>query len=81
MAAEAAADTVVEAAAELGVSQPRALMAFAYGDQVTNMLQPFWTIPILGLTKLQARDIMGYAAVAFIWGFIVMALGISLLLG
>jgi short-chain fatty acids transporter len=25
------------------------------------MLQPFWALPLLGLTGLRARDILGYA--------------------
>lgn len=72
---------MVEAATKLGVDHTRTLMSFAYGDQVTNMLQPFWTLPLLGLTKLQARDIMGYAAVAFILGFIIMGFGVAFLPG
>lgn len=35
----------------------------AYGDQWTNMLQPFWALPLLGITGVKARDIIGYTAV------------------
>jgi short-chain fatty acids transporter len=35
-------------------------MALCYGDQITNMLQPFWALPLLGLTGLKARDLLGY---------------------
>ncbi len=52
---------VVKAAQELGVSFPRALMAVAYGDEWTNMFQPFWALPLLGITGLKARDIIGYS--------------------
>jgi short-chain fatty acids transporter len=37
-------------------------MAFAYGDAWTNMLQPFWALPLLGITRLEAREIVGYTA-------------------
>ena len=37
-------------------------MAFSYGDAWTNMLQPFWALPLLGLTQLKARHIVGYSA-------------------
>lgn len=37
-------------------------MALAYGDQWTNMLQPFWALPLLSITGLRARDIIGYTA-------------------
>lgn len=52
---------VVQAASDLQLSVPRAVMALAYGDQWSNMLQPFWALPLLGLTGLRARDILGYA--------------------
>ena len=52
---------VVQAASELHLSVPRAVMALAYGDQWSNMLQPFWALPLLGLTGLRARDILGYS--------------------
>jgi len=53
---------VVQAATELGVPYGKAIMAFAYGDQWTNMLQPFWALPLLGITKLKASQIIGYTA-------------------
>lgn len=53
---------VLQAAQELGVSQPKAVMALCYGDQLTNMLQPFWALPLLGITGLKARDILPYTA-------------------
>ncbi|MBN2493358.1 MAG: short-chain fatty acid transporter [Deltaproteobacteria bacterium] len=53
------------AGAELGVQPGVTVMAFAYGDAWTNMLQPFWALPLLGIMGLQAKDIIGYTAVAF----------------
>ena len=51
---------IVEAAKALNVSYPKAIMALAYGDQWTNLFQPFWALALLGLTGLKARQIMGY---------------------
>ncbi|RMG59804.1 MAG: short-chain fatty acid transporter [Deltaproteobacteria bacterium] len=51
---------MVEAAKVLNVSIPKTIMALAYGDQWTNLFQPFWALPLLGITGLRARDIMGY---------------------
>jgi short-chain fatty acids transporter len=53
---------VLESAFALGVEPGKAVMAFAYGDEWTNMLQPFWALPLLGITGLSARDLMGYTA-------------------
>ena len=52
----------VEAAELLGVPFRSAVMAVAYGDQWTNMLQPFWALPLLGITGVTAKDIIGYTA-------------------
>ena len=51
---------VIKAAADLGVSAPKAIMALSYGDQLTNMLQPFWALPLLGITGLKAKSILPY---------------------
>ena len=45
---------------------PTAITAFALGDQWTNMIQPFWILPILGVAGLALRRVMGYTAVVFI---------------
>jgi short-chain fatty acids transporter len=50
----------VAAAEALGLDLPRIVMALAYGDQLTNMLQPFWALPLLAVTGLKARQIVGY---------------------
>ena len=52
----------VEAASQLGVPLSSAVMAVAYGDEWSNMLQPFWALPLLGITGVKAGDIMGYTA-------------------
>jgi len=50
------------AAAALNLPVERAVMAVAYGDEWTNMIQPFWAIPLMGLTGVHARSFMGYCA-------------------
>ncbi|MBL4587436.1 MAG: short-chain fatty acid transporter, partial [Flavobacteriales bacterium] len=51
---------ILQAALDLGVSIPKSIMALAYGDQLTNMLQPFWALPLLGITGLKAKEILPY---------------------
>ena len=55
---------VLGAAAELGVPATSVAMAYAYGDMATNLIQPFWAIPLLGIARLEFRDILGYELVA-----------------
>lgn len=56
----------VEAAQNAGVPIPKMIMAVAYGDQLTNMLQPFWALPLLAITGVRARDIVGYTALLMV---------------
>lgn len=51
---------IIQSAMELGVGIPKSIMALAYGDQLTNMLQPFWALPLLGITGLKAKSILPY---------------------
>ncbi|WP_049996469.1 short-chain fatty acid transporter [Halococcus sediminicola] len=54
--------TVLQAANELGVPPGKAVVAYAVGDAHTNLFQPFWALPLLGITGIRARDMFGYAA-------------------
>ena len=65
---------IMPAAQALGVPLGKAAMAISWGDAWTNMIQPFWALPLLGIAGLTIRDIMGYCTVAFIWGGIVTSL-------
>lgn len=69
---------VVESALKLGVPLNKAIMALAYGDQVTNMLQPFWALPLLGITKLKAKEILPYTLIAMVVGSIIYIVGLLL---
>jgi len=46
-------------------------MALAYGDQLTNMLQPFWALPLLAITKLKAKEILPYTLIIMLVGLLV----------
>ncbi|MEZ4779805.1 MAG: TIGR00366 family protein [Flavobacteriaceae bacterium] len=70
---------VIESALQLGVPLPKAVMALAYGDQITNMLQPFWALPLLGITKLKANEILPYTLLVMVLGIIVFMGGLLLL--
>lgn len=62
---------IAEAAQYLGVAMPKMVMALAYGDQLTNMLQPFWALPLLGITKLKAKEILPYSTVMLLIGLLI----------
>ena len=56
----------IEAGQNLGVEPSIIVLAISYGDQWTNMIQPFWTIPLLAIAGLHMRQIMGYTFVIFL---------------
>jgi len=62
----------------LGVDPGVMLMSVAYGDQLANMLQPFWALPLLSITGARARDIVGYTAIAMLLAFVWMLIGLLL---
>ena len=66
---------MMPAGAELGIENGRTAMAIAWGDQWTNMIQPFWALPALAVAKLEAKDIMGYLVIVTIFVGVVACLG------
>ena len=54
---------MIPAGVELGVKPAVTAMAVAWGDAWTNMIQPFWALPLLGIAGLDARAIMGYCLI------------------
>jgi short-chain fatty acids transporter len=69
---------MLQAAKALGVSYGKITMAVAYGNMLGNMYQPFWSLPLLGLMGLRARDIMGFCLVLFVVCLPVLALALLL---
>ena len=69
------APIMMPAGLKLGVSPSITGMAIAWGDQWTNMIQPFWALPALGIAGLSARDIMGYCLITLFFVGIVACAG------
>jgi short-chain fatty acids transporter len=51
---------LLPAGASLDVSVVTITLAYAYGDSTTNLIQPFFAIPILAVMRLRFGDILGY---------------------
>lgn len=67
---------MIQAASELGVDTAKTAMAVAWGDAWTNMVQPFWALPLLAIAGLKVRDIMGFCVMALLWSFVVITVGL-----
>ena len=84
--------SIIEAVKEIGkgLSQPeinamvaKASMSVAYGESLSNMIQPFYlllVLPIMGAgLNIQARDVMGYLILPLIIFFVIQVAIISFL--
>lgn len=56
---------LLKTATALHVSPAKMAMAYSYGDMATNLVQPFWAIPLLGVAKLEFKHILGYELIFF----------------
>ncbi|MAJ98040.1 MAG: short-chain fatty acid transporter [Flavobacteriales bacterium] len=69
---------IIETANQLNISISKCIMALAYGDQVSNMLQPFWALPLLGITGLKAKEILPYSLFLMIIGSMIFLLDLMI---
>jgi len=72
------APIMMPAGASLGVPAAKTAMAIAWGDAWTNMIQPFWALPALGIAGLGARDIMGFCIIDLLWSGLIIIAGFLL---
>lgn len=70
---------LLPAAQELGVSVTTTLFAYAYGDSTTNLIQPFFAIPILAVTRLRFGEVVGYTLLVAIACFVVTGVAMFLI--
>lgn len=74
---------MLEAGGALGVDPGITIMAFSYGDQLTNMIQPFWALPLLAMAGLRLRAILGYTilimlVVGVVWAALLFWIGFTM---
>jgi short-chain fatty acids transporter len=70
---------MMETAQQIGADPARTAMGVAWGDAWTNMIQPFWALPLLAIAGLGIREIMGYTAVILIASGVVIGGGLLIL--
>jgi short-chain fatty acids transporter len=70
---------VVPAAATLHASMAGSAMAVAMGEEVANMLQPFWALPVVAIAGIGIQRVMGYTVVTFVVTGVIYGLALLLL--
>lgn len=67
---------MIPAGIEIGVDTAKTAMAVAWGDAWTNMIQPFWALPLLAIAGLRVKDIMGFCVIVLFYSFFPIAIGL-----
>ncbi|MDN4575692.1 serine--pyruvate aminotransferase [Pandoraea cepalis] len=62
---------VVPAAVALHASVPATTMAVAMGEQVSNMMQPFWAAPVVAMAGIGVQRVLGFTVVTFLVGLVI----------
>jgi short-chain fatty acids transporter len=70
---------VLPAALSLHASLPHTAMAVAMAENVSNMLQPFWAVPVVAIAGIKIQRVMGYTAVTFVVSLIIYAAALWLI--
>ncbi len=70
---------LVPAGEQLDVSVVTVLLSYAYGDSTTNLIQPFFAIPILAVTRMRFGDVVGYTFLIALACFAVSSLAMFLI--
>jgi short-chain fatty acids transporter len=70
---------LLDSALSQGVEAETIVMAFAYGDQWTNLVQPFWIIPLLGICGLELAAVFRYLLILFLSSGTVFTLSLLLM--
>jgi short-chain fatty acids transporter len=58
---------MIDAANAMHASLPQTAMSVMLGNAWNDLVQPFWILPALALSKLKLKDIMGYTVVMMFW--------------
>ena len=58
---------MINAANAMKASIPQTAMSVMLGNAWNDLVQPFWILPALALSKLKLKDIMGYTVVMMVW--------------
>ena len=72
---------VLPAALSLHASVPRTAMGVAMAENVSNMLQPFWAVPVVAMAGIRIQRVMDYTAITFLVSLMIDALALWLIPG
>lgn len=57
---------LLRAATELNVPAEKVVLAYAWGDMATDLIQPFWALPLLAVARIEFKEILGFLLLTFL---------------
>ncbi|NVK49604.1 MAG: short-chain fatty acid transporter [Cyclobacteriaceae bacterium] len=60
---------IMQVTQTLDMDPAKMILVFSYGDQISNLLQPFWALPLLSITGVKASQLIRYTFWLFVAGF------------
>jgi short-chain fatty acids transporter len=72
---------VLQAAKDLHVNLGWVVQIYNTSEALPNLINPFWMLPLLGLLKVKARDLIGYGMLYFMVNFVLVLFFMWLLAG
>jgi short-chain fatty acids transporter len=69
----------IPAAVALHASVPATVMGVAMGEEVANMLQPFWALPVVAIAGIGIQRVLGFTVVTFLVSAIIYGAALLLL--
>jgi short-chain fatty acids transporter len=70
----------IPAAVALNASVPATTMAVAMGEEVANMLQPFWALPVVAIAGIGIQRVLGLTVITFIVATVIFGAALLLLI-
>ena len=70
---------VLPAALSLHAPVARTAMGVAMAENVSNMLQPFWAVPVVAIAGIRIQRVMGYTAITFVVSLMIYAAALWLI--
>jgi short-chain fatty acids transporter len=69
---------MIEAAKQLGAPFNQVSMSVMLGNAWNDLIQPFWILPVLAISNLKLKDIMGYLVIMMLWVGVIFSAGVLL---
>jgi short-chain fatty acids transporter len=63
----------------LHASVPQTAMAVAMAENVSNMLQPFWAVPVVAMAGIRLQRVMAYTLITFFVSLVIYLVGLTLI--